>query len=632
MRRSCSARVCLPAPYYSPAMQAARLREQRRRPRRGSLERPIDTRLVRVSLLVVLLPLVLAAITVSRPGSLAVPGLPPSFDAGVGVALATELARIYPNRVPGSAGDEGAARWFADSLRPYGLSTASDTWSSKIPGLGDVRLRNVAVVVPGSAQGTIVFVAHRDTSGVGMGANDDATGTAVLIQLARAYGIAGSTALRPQPLHTLVFLSSDGGAWGGLGAQRFATTSPLGRNLIAVVAVDGIGGHSPRLETGGDEGRSPAPALVQTALARVSEQVGSAPRLPTPLRQLVDLGIPFGFGEQAPFLGSHASAIRLTTTDDTGQSDAVDRPGRLNERLVGQLGAAAQNLLGSLDSAGGDVRRTAPTVDVNGRIVQGWAIELVLIALLLPFLVGVVDLLARLRRLGVPLAPALRAMRRRLGLWLFLAGLLWLGTILGALPDGPPRPPAPRSPAATDWPLGALVAFIAIAIAAWFIARRRLVPRRAINLAEQVGGYAAALSVLGVLGALVAVAHPFALLFLVPSLYAWLWLPQLPERAWLRDVLFGVGLVGALLVFVSIGSRFNLGLRTPLYLVKLVSVGYVPWTAVVLCAGWAAVAAQLGALAVGRYGPYSDGAARPPRGPLRKGVRRLATAAQSRRR
>jgi hypothetical protein len=632
VRRSRSARVCLPAPYYSPAMQAARLREQRRRPRRGSLQRPIDARLVRVSLLVVVLPLVIAAITVSRPGSLQVPALPPSFDPAAAVALTMELARTFPNRVPGSAGDEGAARWFAETLRPYGLSTTSDTWHTHVPGLGNVQLRNVAVVVPGSAKGAIVFVAHRDTSGMGMGTNDDATGTAVLIQLARAYGAAGSAQARPRPLHTLVFLSSDGGAWGGLGAHRFSTTSPLRHDLLAVVAVDGIGSSSPRLEIDGDGGRSPSPALVQTALARVAEQTGSTPHLPTALRQLVDLGIPFGYGDQATFLGAHVSAVRLTTADDSGRTDATDLPGRLDERLAARLGAAAQNLLGSLDAAGEVVRGTAPNVQVNGRVVHGWTIELVLIALLVPFLVGVVDLLARVHRFGVPLGPALRAMRRRLGYWLFLAVLLWFASVVGALPNGPARPPAPRSPAASDWPLGAIAAFVAIALAAWFLARRRLVPRRNVVLAEQVAGYTAALAALGVLGVLVAAAHPFALLFLVPSLYAWLWLPQLPDRAWLRDILFGVGLLGAVVVLISLGDRFALGLRTPLYLAELVTVGYVPWTTMLLCACWTAVAAQLGALAVGRYGPYSGGAARPPRGPIRESVRRAAAAAQSRRR
>ena len=64
-----------------------------------------------------------------------------------------------------------------------------------------------------------------------------------------------SRARRPdgrRPLHTLVFLSSDGGAYGGVGAERFASTSPLRDNLIAVVSLDGIGGHArPRLELAG---------------------------------------------------------------------------------------------------------------------------------------------------------------------------------------------------------------------------------------------------------------------------------------------------------------------------------------------------------------------------------------------
>jgi hypothetical protein len=131
---------------------------------------------------------------------------------------------------------------------------------------------------------------------------------------------------------------------------------------------------------------------------------------------------------------------------------------------------------------------------------------------------------------------------------------------------------------------------------------------------------------------LVAIVHPLALVFLIPSLYAWMWLPQVSSHAWLRDALFGAGLAGALLVVISVGDRFQLGARTPLYLIQLVSAGYIRWTAFVLVLGWAAVTAQLGALAVGRYGPYSGGVARPPRGPIREGVRRAVVSAQSRRR
>jgi hypothetical protein len=158
------------------------------------------------------------------------------------------------------------------------------------------------------------------------------------------------------------------------------------------------------------------------------------------------------------------------------------------------------------------------------------------------------------------------------------------------------------------------------------------VPRRATTRGEELAGYTAALAGLGALGVLVAIVHPLALVLLIPSLYAWLWLPQVSSRPWLRDVLFGVGLAGALLVLISIEDRFRLGARAPLYLVDLVTVGYIRWPTVALVVLWAAVAAQFGALAVGRYGPYAGGEAHPPRGPIREGVRRVVLAAQSRQR
>ena len=70
---------------------------RRRRPRRGSLERPVNARLYRASFLVVLLPLVLLAFTVTKPVALQAPLLPPAFDGDV-AAGARPRAR---DRVPG---------------------------------------------------------------------------------------------------------------------------------------------------------------------------------------------------------------------------------------------------------------------------------------------------------------------------------------------------------------------------------------------------------------------------------------------------------------------------------------------------------------------------------------------------
>jgi hypothetical protein len=583
-------------------------------------------------LLVLVLPLAIGALSVSRSGPLPAPTLPPSFDVQAATAVATELAHTYPNRVPGGSSDDDAAEWFARTLAQYGLTADSDVWHEHVPGLGDVRLRNVAVVVPGVARSAIVFAAHRDTNGVGAGANDDATGTAALIQLARAYAaVAGGT--RPKPAHTLIFLSTDAGAWGGLGARRFVTHSPFRHDVLAAVALDGLAGTAtPRIDVSGDGGRSPAPALVRTALARVREQVRASPELTGTLGQLVDLGLPLGLGDQAPFLGAHVSALRLTTTGDGGHGDVGDVVGRLDRVRFAQLGAASQNLLGSLDAAGELAQGTAPTLYLRGRAVRGWALDLVLVALLIPFLVGLFDLIARVRRHGVELAPAFRALRRRLGFWAFAGALVWFGAQVGFLPAGSERPLAPNTRPASDWPLSGLAVLGGLGLAAWFVSRRRLVPSRPATRGDELGGYAAALAGLGVLAIVVAAVNPLALAFLVPSLYAWLWLPQTPTRAWVRDVVFGTGLAGALLVLLAVGARLELGARTPLYLVELVTVGYVPWTTFALALAWTAIACQLGTLTVGRYGPYAGGARRPPRGALRETVRRTVVALQSRRR
>src|SRR5580765_4096191 len=113
------------APYYSHGMAALPPRSSRRRPRRGSLERPVSGRLYRGTWLLVGIPLLAAAFSVHKPAPLPAPqALPASFDGPSATALASELSRLYPDRAPGSAGAAGAAQWFRDQLTPYGLRVA----------------------------------------------------------------------------------------------------------------------------------------------------------------------------------------------------------------------------------------------------------------------------------------------------------------------------------------------------------------------------------------------------------------------------------------------------------------------------------------------------------------------------
>ena len=61
-------------------MAVAPAPSERRRPRPGSLERPINGRMYRGTWLLVALPLLVAAFSVARPAPLAAPPLPPAFD------------------------------------------------------------------------------------------------------------------------------------------------------------------------------------------------------------------------------------------------------------------------------------------------------------------------------------------------------------------------------------------------------------------------------------------------------------------------------------------------------------------------------------------------------------------------
>ena len=162
--------------------------------------------------------------------------------------------------------------------------------------------------------------------------------------------------------------------------------------------------------------------------------------------QLVDLGMPFGYGEQAPFLGRKISAIRLTTAGRRRRrGHRHDGDGSIGTSFV-RLGRAAESILASLDGgielAGG----TAGYVYLGSRIIRGWALELVLLVALVPFLVGAIDLFARTRRRRLPLPGAWRALRTRLGVWLWVGLLVGLGALAGVFPRGSAIPPPPDSP------------------------------------------------------------------------------------------------------------------------------------------------------------------------------------------
>ena len=606
----------------------------RRRPRRGTLERPVSGRLYRGTWLLVGIPLLLAAFSVHTPNPLPTPqpALPASFDGSEAKALASDLARLYPDRVPGTAGAVGARQWVREQFAPYGLKVEADAFRAKLPGIGERTLVNQIVVVPGHSPDEIVVMAHRDDDGQGPGANDNASGIAALVQLAQSYGSsAGARAVSPQ--HTLVFVATDGGAFGLLGARRFAETHQ--GHVVAAINLTALAGRGPpRMVLAGLEPRLASPAVVETAAQRVLEQAGQRPAHAGGLEQLVDLAFPFTLYEQGPLLAHAMPALTLTSGGERPPATFVDRPELLDTASLTQLGRSAQQLLRWLDYGAELAPGTSSFVYFGPRVLPGWAIELVLLAMLLPFLVSAVDLFARCRRRHIPLAPALRSYRSRAWFWLWAALVFELFALAGVWPAAPAVPLPPTVSPATDWPIGGLVALLVLAGLGWLVVRQRLTPWRPVSATEELAGTTAALLALAVVALLVVATNMFALVFLLPSLHSWLWLPHVRRKPLgTRLAVLGAGFLGPLLLFGSFAARYGLGLDTPWYLAELTATGFVRLPALAIAIGWLAAAGQVSALTVGRYAPYPSARERPPRGPLREVVRRsVLTVRDARRR
>ena len=196
----------------------------------------------------------------------------------------------------------------------------------------------------------------------------------------------------------------------------------------------------------------------------------------------------------------------LTTLADATPQGFVDDP--LSSRRLGELGRAAQTTIGSLDAGLELAQGTTSYIYLGGRIVQGWAIQLVLLTALLPFAIGAIDLFARCRRRRIKLAPAARSLRSRLVFWGYGALLLFVAAQLGAFPEGEARPLPPDAGVYQPSPvvLGVLGALLLVG---WLVVRQPLIPRRPARLEETLAGHTVALLALGLAALVVVATNPY---------------------------------------------------------------------------------------------------------------------------
>ena len=297
---------------------------------------------------------------------------------------------------------------------------------------------------------------------------------------------------RVQSPHTIVFLSTDARlVREPRGRCASSSTSPFRDRIIAVVNLEAIAGAGPpRLEIAGRAAALTEPEADRNRRRAASRsRAAGRPSIASFFGQLIDLGFPFTLDEQGVRSPRGLPAITLTTAGDRPPPAFGDTPGRLDSARLAQLGPRGAGARSARSTRGSRSRRGRRATSGSATaIVRGWTIELVLVALLVPFIVAIVDLFALCRRHGVGFKPALLALRSRLAFWLFVGIVFTCFRLLGAWPAGPPQPPNPATAAAGDWPVVALAGFLVVLACGWLVTRPRLAVRRRVTAEEQLVG------------------------------------------------------------------------------------------------------------------------------------------------
>lgn len=280
----------------------------------------------------------------------------------------------------GSVGLDAAAEYIVQRFAQAGLKPGGDqgsffqAWSAPVPGLGEgVRMRNVIGVLPGRnpALASVVVSAHYDHLGKGWpdahagdkgkmhpGADDNASGVAVMLELARA--LAGKT----PPERSIVFAAFTGEEAGRLGSMRYVQTA---NKAMAVVNLDTVGrlGVRELLVLGAGSARE-WPHIFRgvgfatgVTIKTVADDFGSSDQ-----RSFIDAGMP---GVQL-FTGPHEDYHRPGDTADKVDGAGLLKAAGVLKEAVEYLANRAESLNTLLEPG---AQPNAPATDAKRKVTLG---------------------------------------------------------------------------------------------------------------------------------------------------------------------------------------------------------------------------------------------------------------------
>jgi hypothetical protein len=573
-----------------------------------------DFRVYRAGFLPALVAIVVLLFSLQAPPPSLTPVVGPAeFDQAAAAGIAHRILDRAPVRPPGGSGDAALAAMIERRFRATDNALVSEQrFGAKVDG-EEVQLRNLILTLPGESPRSVVVLASRDAIG-GPGAASSAAATAILLELVGELESSRHT-------KTLVFVSTDGGSEGALGAKELAARYPQRELIDAAIVLWQPGAadrRPPALLEASDGPRSASSGLVRTGERALADQAATGPEDSGTFSELAALALPSGLDEAAVLIDRGIDAIGLSAAGERPLPPSANGPEDLSASTLGDFGRTALLLTVTLDAAAAPPEHGPDAyITLAGSLVPGWSLALLGLTLLLPAALASIDGLGRALRRGRRIGRALWWSASRALPPLAALALLHLLGASGIVA----RPAFPFDPGRYQAGAGeiAVVALLGLVILAGFraIGGSRVPPGLGVDAAIPALGLASALAVL-----LAWVANPFLALLLVPAAHVWL-LGARRGRPLPRSAVAGAAALSLVPLGAAIGDligRLDLGVGAPWQLLLMVGDGQIGLVAVLslsLLAG-----CLLGLVAVAGVPRGDEGGSGPVAPPVATGRRR----------
>jgi hypothetical protein len=522
----------------------------------------------------------------STPGVPALSDAPIAFQASRAYSDTQTISEQFSRRVAGSNSDKRLGSWLVQTLTAIGLRTHVDAFPATINGR-HVSLANVWAVSPGSAPGTVLVIANRDVpAGTTEGADDNASGVAVAIELARVFTAAAHN-------RTFIFLFTDGDAAGALGAHDFVTRHGSG-GMIAAIALRDVGlRNSPGITVDGwsTSARIAPPWLWLLSDLAARSASGKPAALPSLAVQILRLAVPNSSGSQGPFVAAGVPAVTLSTQGHH-PDPAGDVLATVSQATLGNAGSTVERMLDSIDASPVGLAASGNSVLLaRWRSLSGGAVQVLLVALLIPVAVVTLDLWAQNRRRHAVVWPSWARYGLHLAPWLLVLLVIYAANLLSWLPHSPGAVIPPDSLVARNPRYLRVLLLLAVLAGAYWYAgatEQRLARRLPIDRQSTLTVALAAFTIIAIL---VFLLNPFSLLLLLPAAILW---PLAKPGRWWRSILpvwASLALMFLTLVFFAV--HLHIGIRVWWYFFVLFENRSIPATAALLGVAFLATAGML---------------------------------------